>query len=76
MDSDTNDSLDLNGLRQKLVGAERKYYTNLHVLQEKLARLEAFQTLSKLLVTCTDPVDALAKLAERANDSTHDRATS
>jgi class 3 adenylate cyclase len=64
MDSDTNDTLDLDGLRQKLVGAERKYYTNLHVLQEKLARLEAFQTLSKILATCTDPVDALAKLAE------------
>ncbi|MDA9981651.1 adenylate/guanylate cyclase domain-containing protein [Gammaproteobacteria bacterium] len=64
MDSDTNDSLDLEELRQKLVGAERKYYTNLHVLQEKLARLEAFQTLSKLLVPCTNPVDALAKLAE------------
>ena len=64
MDSDTNDSLDVDGLRQKLVNAERKYYTNLHVLQEKLARLEAFQTLSKLLVACTDPVDALAQLAE------------
>ena len=64
MDSHTLGSLDADGLRQKLVDAERKYYKNLQVLQEKLARLEAFQTLSKLLVACTDPADALAKLAE------------
>ncbi|MGI9317051.1 MAG: adenylate/guanylate cyclase domain-containing protein [bacterium] len=64
MDSDTSGSIDPDGLRQKLVDAERKYYTNLDVLQEKLARLEAFQTLSKILVACLDPVDALTKLTE------------
>jgi len=64
MDSDTSDPLDLDGLRQKLRGAERKYYTNLNVLQEKLSRLEAFQTLSKLLVACTDSTEVLTKLAE------------
>jgi class 3 adenylate cyclase len=64
MDSDTIDSIDVDGLRQKLVDAERKYYTNLQVLQEKLARLEAFQALNKLLVACTDPLEALDKLVE------------
>lgn len=64
MDSDALGSVDVDGLRQKLVDAERKYYTNLHVLEEKLARLEAVQMLSKNLIACTDPVDALGKLVE------------
>ena len=64
MNSDGSGSLDVDRLRQQLVDAERKYYTNLHVLQEKLARLEAVQTLSNLLIACTDPVDALDKLVE------------
>jgi class 3 adenylate cyclase len=64
MDSDAIGSLDVDGLRQKLVEAERKYYTSLHVLREKLARLEAVQALSKVLIACSDPADALNKLAE------------
>jgi len=64
MNSKALGSVDLTGLRQKLVDAERKYYSNLNVLEEKLARLEAVQTLSKLLIACTDPTDVLDKLAE------------
>jgi len=64
MTSDALESLDVGALRQKLVDAERKHYTNLHVLQEKLARLEAVQTLSKTLVACTDPADAIDRLVE------------
>lgn len=64
MDSDALGSLDVDGLRQRLVDSERKYYTNLHVLEEKLARLEAVQKLSKLLIACTDPADALDTLVE------------
>jgi len=64
MESNAIGSRDLNLLRQKLVDAERKYYTNLHVLQEKLARLEAIQTLSEVLIACTDPADALNRLVE------------
>lgn len=64
MCSDALGSVAVDGLRQKLVDAERKYYTNLNVLQEKLARLEAVQTLSKHLIACTDPADALDKLVE------------
>lgn len=55
---------EINILRQKLVGAERKYYTNLHVLQEKLARLEAIQSLSEVLIACTDDTEAMNKLVE------------
>jgi len=58
------ESRDVNVLRQKLVDAERKYYTNLQVLQEKLDRLEAIQTLSEILIKCTDSADALNKLVE------------
>ncbi len=64
MDSSASDSNEINLLRQKLVDAERKYYTNLQVLQEKLARLEAIQTLSEVLIACTDPADALNGLVE------------
>jgi class 3 adenylate cyclase len=64
MDSNAIGSRDLNLLRQKLVDAERKYYTNLHVLQEKLERLEAIQTLSEVLIGCTDPTDVLNMLVE------------
>ena len=64
MASDALESLDSAGLRQKLVDAERKYYTNLDNLREKVARLEAVQTLSRLLVACTDPADAIGKLVE------------
>lgn len=64
MDSETSNSVDVNALRQKLVDAERKYYANLTQLEEKLARLEAVQTLSKLLIRCTDPADTLDKLTE------------
>ena len=64
MDSEALNSVDVTGLRQKLVDAERKYYTNLKVLEEKLSRLEAVQTLSKLLIACTDPADVLDKLTE------------
>ena len=49
---------------RSVVDAERKYYTNLHELQEKVARLEAVQILRKLLVVCTDPADAIGKLIE------------
>jgi class 3 adenylate cyclase len=58
------ESRDVNVLRQKLVDAERKYYTNLQVLQEKLDRLEAIQTLSEILIKCTDSADSLNKLVE------------
>jgi class 3 adenylate cyclase len=64
MDSNAKDPSEINLLRQKLVDAERKYYTNLQVLQEKLARLEAIQTLSEVLIACTDPADALNGLVE------------
>lgn len=64
MAPDAIESLDVAGLRERLVDAERKYYTNLHELQEKVARLEAVQTLSKLLATCTDPADAIDRLVE------------
>ena len=64
MGSDTLGSVDVHELSQKLVDAERKYYTNLKLLQEKLARLEAVQMLSKLLIACTDPADVLDKLVE------------
>jgi class 3 adenylate cyclase len=64
MDSNAIGSRDVNLLRQKLIDAERKYYTNLHVLQEKLARLEAIQMLSEILITCTDPADAFNRLVE------------
>ena len=50
MDPKDLDHLDESGLRQKLVDAERKYYANLHVLKEKLNRIEALQALSKLLI--------------------------
>lgn len=56
--------LDAEALRQRLVDAERKYYANLHQLQEQLTRLNALQTLSKLLISCDEPADALDKLAE------------
>jgi len=64
MASNALESLDIAELREKLVDAERKYYTNLQELREKVARLEAVQTLSKLLATCTDPADALERLVE------------
>jgi len=64
MDSEASGSVEVNDLRQKLVDAERKYYANLNVLEEKLGRLGAVQTLSKLLLACTDPADALDKLVE------------
>ena len=64
MDSNSISSRDVNSVRQKLVNAERKYYTNLHMLQEKLAKLEAIQTLSEILITCTEPTDVLNSLVE------------
>ena len=64
MTSDAVEPLDSAGLHEKLVHAERKYYKSLRELQEKVARLEAVQTLSKLLVACTDPADAIGKLVE------------
>ena len=61
---DKFEELDPSQLRAKLVDAERKYYVNLQVLEEKLARLEAVQALGRLLITCTDPAEALDKLVE------------
>ena len=58
------DRLDAQTLREKLLEAERKYYTNFEVLQEKVTRLEAVQTLSKLLIEQNDPAEALEKLVE------------
>ena len=56
--------LDADALRKRLVDAERKYYGNLHELQEQLTRLNALQVLSKLLIGYSDPAGALAKLVE------------
>lgn len=64
MDSNPINLRDANSVRQKLVNAERKYYTNLHMLQEKLAGLEAIQTLSENLIVCTEPTDVLNRLVE------------
>ena len=57
-------SNEINILRQKLVDAERKYYSNLNVLEEKLARLEAIQSLSEVLIACIDDAEVLSKLVE------------
>lgn len=51
-------------LRKKLVDAERKYYNNLRVLEEKLARLEALQILNRGLMSCTDSTMALGHLVD------------
>ena len=64
MTSATSNPVDAHELSQKLNNAERKYYSNLKLLEEKLARLEAFQTLSKRLIACTDPSEVLDKLVE------------
>lgn len=64
MSSATADPGDARELSQKLIIAERKYYSNLKLLEEKLARLEVFQKLSKRLIACTDPAEVLDKLAE------------
>ena len=64
MGSATSDPVEAHELSQKLISAERKYYSSLELLEEKLARLEAVQTLSKHLITCTDPVEVLDKLVE------------
>lgn len=64
MNQNELDQEDGSGLQQKLVDAERKYYANLHILEEKLARIEALQALSKLLIGYTTPSEALDKLVE------------
>jgi class 3 adenylate cyclase len=64
MDQGELQQLDADGLRKRLVDAERKYYANLHELQEQLTRLNAVQVLSKLLIGYGDPDDALDKLVE------------
>jgi hypothetical protein len=64
MDQGELQQLDADGLRKRLVDAERKYYANLHELQEQLTRLNAVQALSKLLIGYGDPASALDKLVE------------
>ena len=64
MDQGEMQQLDADALRKRLVDAERKYYANLHQLQEQLTRLNAVQALSKLLIGYGDPADALDKLVE------------
>ncbi len=64
MDQGEMQQLDADALRKRLVDAERKYYANLHELQEQLTRLNAVQALSKLLIGYGDPADALDKLVE------------
>jgi len=64
MDQGELQQLDADALRKRLVDAERKYYANLHELQEQLTRLNAVQALSKLLIGYGDPADALDKLVE------------
>ncbi len=46
--------------------AERKYYDNLGILEDKLARLTALQVLSENLLACSDPGEALEHLVEVA----------
>ena len=64
MDQGEQQQLDSEALRKRLVDAERKYYSNLHELQEQLTRLNAVQALSKLLIGYGDPAGALDKLVE------------
>lgn len=64
MDQDELQQLDAEALRVRLGDAERKYYANLHELQEQLTRLNAVQVLSKLLIGYGDPDGALDKLVE------------
>lgn len=64
MDQGEMQQLDADALRKRLVDAERKYYANLHELQEQLTRLNAVQALSKLLIGYGDPASALDKLVE------------
>ncbi len=64
MDQGELQQLDADALRKRLVDAERKYYANLHQLQEQLTRLNAVQALSKLLIGYGDPASALDKLVE------------
>ncbi len=54
--------LDAEALRTRLGDAERKYYANLHELQEQLTRQNAVQALSKVLLGYGDPEGALDKL--------------
>lgn len=56
--------LEAEALREKLTEAERKYYTNLEVLQGKVTRLEAVQNLSKALIAQNNPTEAMDKLVE------------
>ena len=64
MDRGELQQLDAEALRARLADAERNYYANLHELQEQLARLNAVQVLSKLLIGYGDPDGALDKLVE------------
>ena len=64
MDRGELQQLDAEALRVRLGDAERKYYANLHELQEQLTRLNAVQVLSKLLISYGDPDGALDKLVE------------
>lgn len=59
-----HDQPDTDGLQRKLIDAERKYYAGLSDLEEKLARIEALQDLSKRLNGYTELKDALEKLGE------------
>nr|NKB50240.1 GAF domain-containing protein [Alphaproteobacteria bacterium] len=64
MDRSELQQLDAEALRVRLADAERNYYANLHELQEQLARLNAVQVLSKLLIGYGDPDAALDKLVD------------
>ena len=64
MDQGELQQLDAEALRVRLADAERNYYANLHELQEQLARLNAVQVLSKLLIGYGDPDAALNKLVD------------
>ena len=56
--------LSTDALRKRLGDAERKYYGNLHQLQEQLTRQQSVQELSKNLIRTGDPLIALDQMAE------------
>jgi hypothetical protein len=64
MDRSELQQLDAEALRVRLGDAERKYYANLHELQEQLSRVSAVQVLSKFLIGYGEADDAFDKLVE------------
>ena len=64
MNQEKLQQLDANELRIRLGDAERKYYANLHDLQEQLTRVKAVQELSNFLIGFAEPDSAFDKLVE------------